>query len=76
LPEAGGQRPQPLVHHRALVDIPAPGAQGVLFAHGSRVGGHTLYLKDDRLHYVYNLRQGLERRALSQPIEPLDQAIG
>ena len=38
----------------ALVDIPAPGAQGVLFAHGSRFGGHSLYVKDNRLHYVYN----------------------
>ena len=38
----------------ALVDIPAPGTQGVLFAHGSPFGGHALYVKDDRLHYVYN----------------------
>ena len=45
------------IHNRsyslgALVDIPAPGAQGVLFAHGARFGGHALYVKDDRLHYV------------------------
>ena len=38
----------------ALVDIPTPGAQGVLFAHGSRFGGHALYVKDNRLHYVNN----------------------
>jgi arylsulfatase A-like enzyme len=38
----------------ALVDIPGPGASGVLFAHGSRFGGHSLYVKDNRLHYVYN----------------------
>jgi arylsulfatase len=38
----------------ALVDIPAPGAEGVLFAHGSLFGGHALYVKDNRLHYVYN----------------------
>jgi arylsulfatase len=38
----------------ALVDIPGPGAQGVLFAHGSRFGGHAMYVKDNRLHYVYN----------------------
>ena len=37
-----------------LVDIPGPGAQGVLFAHGSPFGGHALYVKDNRLHYVYN----------------------
>ncbi len=38
----------------ALVDLPSRGAQGVLFAHGSRFGGHSLYIKDNRLHYVYN----------------------
>jgi len=38
----------------ALVDIPAPGAQGVLFAHGCRFGGHALYVRDNRLHYVYS----------------------
>ncbi len=38
----------------ALVDIPATGAQGVLFAQGSRFGGHALYVKDNRLQYVYN----------------------
>ena len=26
----------------------------MLFAHGSRFGGHGLYIKDNRLHYVYN----------------------
>ena len=36
----------------ALVDIPAPGAEGVLFAHGARFGGHALYIKENRLHYV------------------------
>jgi len=36
------------------VDIPGPGAPGVLFAHGSRFGGHALYVKDNRLHYAYN----------------------
>ena len=38
----------------ALVDIPAPGAQGVLFAQGALFGGHALYVKDGRLHYVNN----------------------
>ena len=38
----------------ALVDIPAPGAEGVLFAFGSRFGGHALYVKNNRLHYVNN----------------------
>ena len=38
----------------ALVDIPGPGAEGVLFAQGARFGGHALYVKDNRLHYVNN----------------------
>ena len=33
---------------------PAKGAEGVLFAHGSPFGGHALYVKDNRLHYVYS----------------------
>ena len=52
---AGGQRPQPLVHdRRAASTSPSAGAEGVLFAHGSPFGGHALYVKDNRLHYVYN----------------------
>ena len=46
----------------ALVDIPAPGAQGVLFAHGSRFGGHALYVKDNRLHYVNNFVGMVEQK--------------
>lgn len=26
----------------------------VIFAHGSRFGGHSLFVKDGKLHYVYN----------------------
>jgi arylsulfatase A-like enzyme len=46
----------------ALVDIPAPGAEGVLFAHGSRFGGHALYIKDNRLHYVNNFVGSFEQK--------------
>jgi arylsulfatase A-like enzyme len=38
----------------AVVDMPALGASGVLFAQGSHFGGHALYVKDNRLRYVYN----------------------
>src|ERR1700704_4569457 len=38
----------------AVVDLPESGAEGVLFAQGSHFGGHALYVKDNRLHYVYN----------------------
>jgi arylsulfatase len=27
---------------------------GVIFAHGSRFGGHSLFVQDGKLHYVYN----------------------
>jgi len=29
-------------------------ASGVIFAHGSRFGGHSLFIKDRKLYYVYN----------------------
>jgi len=34
--------------------IDGPEAQGVLFAHGGVGGGHSMYIADGRLHYVYN----------------------
>jgi arylsulfatase len=38
----------------ALVDVTEPHAEGVLFALGTRFGGHALYVKDNRLHYLNN----------------------
>lgn len=38
----------------ANVEITSPDASGVIFAHGSRFGGHALFIKDRKLHYVYN----------------------
>lgn len=38
----------------AEVEIPDGGAEGVLFAQGDTFGGHALYIRDYRLHYVYN----------------------
>lgn len=37
----------------AEVDL-TPQAEGVIFAHGSRFGGHALYIKDGEVVYVYN----------------------
>jgi len=34
----------------------------VLFAQGARFGGHALYVKDNRLHYVYNFVGMLEQK--------------
>ena len=49
----------------ALVDLPEPGASGVLFAHGSRFGGHALYVKDNRLRYEYNFLGSEEQRIVA-----------
>ncbi len=38
----------------AEVVIPTGGAEGVLLAHGGRFGGYSLYVRDRKLHYVYN----------------------
>jgi arylsulfatase len=38
----------------ANVELTDPNASGVIFAHGSRFGGHALFIKDHKLHYVYN----------------------
>jgi arylsulfatase len=49
----------------AQVDLTGPGAQGVLFAHGSRFGGHALYVKNNRLCYVYNFVGMFEQRIVA-----------
>jgi arylsulfatase A-like enzyme len=49
----------------AVVDIPDGGAEGVLFAHGSRFGGHALYVKDGRLHYAYNFVGSFEQKVVA-----------
>jgi len=38
----------------ANVEITDPNASGVLFSMGTRFGGHALYIKEMKLHYVYN----------------------
>lgn len=53
------------------------GAQGVLFAHGSRFGGHSLFLKDSRLTYVYNfLGIPPEQTFTSEPLAPGPHTLG
>lgn len=53
------------------------GAEGVLFAHGSRFGGHALFLKDGRLTYVYNfLGIPPEQTFTSEALTPGAHALG
>jgi arylsulfatase len=58
-----------------LVEIPAPGADGVLFAHGSRFGGHALYVKDNRLHYTYNFVGSTEQRIVATQEVPVGKHL-
>ena len=57
------------------MDIPAPGAAGVLFAQGSRFGGHALYVKDNRLHYVYNFVGMMEQRIVATEDVPTGENL-
>jgi arylsulfatase len=59
----------------AQVDIPAPGTQGVLFAHGSRFGGHALYVSGDRLHYVYSFVGMLEQKVVATEDVPTGENL-
>ena len=52
----------------ALVNIPGHSAEGVLFAMGSRFGGHTLYVKNNRLHYVNNFLGSEEQTIGSEDV--------
>lgn len=52
-------------------------AQGVLFAHGSRFGGHVLFIKDGKLHYAYNfLGIRPEQEFVSRPLTPGKHTLG
>ncbi len=55
----------------ADVEIPADGAEGVLIAHGSVLGGYTLFVQDGRIQYVHNYVGREEHHlAASEPLEP------
>ncbi len=60
----------------ADVDITAK-ASGVLFAHGSRFGGHSLFIKDQKLFYVYNfLGIKPEQKFVSGVLTPGKHVLG
>src|SRR5262245_24504620 len=60
------------------LEITDPNASGVIFAHGSRFGGHALFIKDKKLHYVYNfLGIKPEQHLVSNvPLKPGKQNVG
>ena len=60
----------------ANVDV-QPDAEGVIFAHGSRFGGHSLFIKENRLHYVYNfLGIKPEQEFVSPPLAAGKRSLG
>jgi arylsulfatase A-like enzyme len=59
----------------AEVTIDTPEASGVLWAHGGRFGGHSLYIKDGKLHYVYNWLGKLEQKLVSDEPVPTGKHI-
>jgi len=61
----------------ANVDITDANASGVIFAHGSRFGGHSLFIKDHKLYYVYNFL-GIKEQQLvsSMPLKPGKYTLG
>jgi arylsulfatase A-like enzyme len=61
----------------ADVEITDPNASGVIFAHGSRFGGHVLFIKDRKLYYVYNfLGIKPEQQFISQELKPGKYSLG
>jgi arylsulfatase len=51
--------------------------EGVIFAHGSRFGGHSLFIKDMKLYYVYNfLGIKPEQKFASKPLKPGKYTLG
>lgn len=53
----------------AEIDVPAGGAEGVIFAEGGRLGGFSLYLQDGKVVYELNtLGRTHERIVASEPV--------
>jgi arylsulfatase len=59
----------------ALVDIPGGEAEGVLFAQGTRFGGHALYVKDNRLHYLSNFLGSEEQKVVATEDVPTGEKL-
>jgi arylsulfatase len=63
----------------ADIDIKDPAtASGVIFAHGSRFGGHALFVKGKKLYYVYNFLgiQPEQKFVSAVELKPGKQVVG
>jgi arylsulfatase len=59
----------------AEVTIETSEAEGVLFAHGHKFGGHALYVKDGKLKYVYNFLGETEQMVTSDVNVPQGKCV-
>src|SRR5208337_2327241 len=59
----------------ADVALESPDAEGVVFAHGSRFGGHSLFIKNRKLYYVYNFVGIKEQKFVSEEDVPTGNPI-
>jgi arylsulfatase A-like enzyme len=64
--------------YKILADVELTAdAEGVIFAHGSRFGGHTLFISGGKLHYVYNfLGIKPEQSFVSEKLVPGKHTLG
>jgi arylsulfatase len=61
----------------AEVEVPESGAEGVLLALGSILGGFTFYLREGRLRYTHNYVGMEEHRIVAEtPLRPGAQTLG
>ena len=59
----------------ARVDVTGAHVNGVVFAQGSPFGGHALYVKDNRLRYVYNFVGMLEQLITAEADVPTGEDL-
>lgn len=59
----------------AEVNLDSAEAEGVLFSQGGRFGGHSLYIKNGKLNYVYNWIGEMEQKLTSRIDVPKGKCI-
>jgi arylsulfatase len=66
------------VSFKVLADVGfTPKTKGVIFAHGSRFGGHSLFIKDGKLFYTYNfLGIGPEQKLIGDAPKSGEHVVG
>jgi arylsulfatase A-like enzyme len=57
------------------LNVDSSDPDGVLFEQGTRFGGHALYIKDHKLHYVYNMVGELVQTIASEETLPTGHVV-